>query len=622
MGIYEFKEQDAYDFARSKGIRTRNSGDEIQFQYCPFCHGGESRDTYTFAINRKTGAFNCKRSTCDAKGNMLTLSRVFDFSLGTIVDEYFRPRKQFVKFPTPEHQIVPQEPAVKYLESRGITEETAKRFEITSRKDDDNVLVFPFFDEEKKLVFIKYRKMNFDKNKDKNKEWCQKGGKPILFGMKQCNLENKTLIVTEGQIDSITVSQCGFENAVSVPTGATGFTWISYCWNWVQQFEEIIVFGDHEKGHITLLDEFSRRFGKKIRHVREEDYKDCKDANDILRKYGAEQVRSCIENAVQIPIKQVIDLSSVEDVDIFGIEKVKTGIKQLDRLLFGGLPFGGVHLLTGKAGAGKSTLGSQILIRARHQGYKCFAYSGELPNYMFKSWMNFQVAGRHSVFEYENQNTGYTGFNISQNNKKLISEWYKDFIYIYDNNVLDTSETEGLLTITENVIQQYGVRVVLLDNLMTAMIMDAAIGNDQYEKQTDFVNKLRVLALRYNVIILLVAHMRKNNFANGGNDEVAGSSNITNIATLVISYDRGKDIDENQRLVRLTKNRLFGKLDTDGIVVNYDERSKRIYGMGDDLDFNYGFNADETGIVETPKEMPNSDSEDWMPVDDFHGEFI
>jgi hypothetical protein len=95
--------------------------------------------------------------------------------------------------------------------------------------------VFPFYDNKDELTFIKYRKTNFDPKKDKNKEWCFTDTKPILFGMDQCNLENKTLIMTEGQIDSLSVVEVGFENAVSVPTGKNGYTWVPYCWDWLQR---------------------------------------------------------------------------------------------------------------------------------------------------------------------------------------------------------------------------------------------------------------------------------------------------------------------------------------------------------------------------------------------------
>ena len=602
--IYKPTEEDIFRFANHVGAKVKRHGDEIQFDKCPYCKGGHGykKDTFTFAININSGAFNCKRSSCGVAGNMFTLAKDFDFSLGRDVDEYFRPRKQYRSFGV-LNQIVPKEPAIAYLQSRGISEETAKKYEVTTQTNHENVLVFPFYDEKGVMRFVKYRKTDFQKGVDKNKEWCEKNCKPILFGMKQCNLNNKTLIVCEGQLDSLSVAECGIENAVSVPLGCKGFTWIPYCWDWLQNFETIIVFGDYENGHITLLDEFSRRFGQKIKHVREEDYKDCKDANEILNEHGKEQIERCIENSVSIPVKQVVELADIEDVDIFSLEKVQTGISHLDKLLYGGLPFGGVHLITAKAGSGKSTFASQIMIRARQQGYKCFVYSGELPNYLFKAWMTFQVAGRKCVFEYENPRTGYQGYNLSQTNKDLISEWYRNYMYLYDNSVIDGTETDGLLTVVERVIQQYGVKVILLDNLMTAMIMDATEGSNEYAKQTEFVNKLRVIAVQYNVMILLVAHMRKNNFTMASNDEVAGSSNITNLAMLTVSYERGDRDVPHQRVIRLLKNRLFGKLDFEGIPVDYDERSKRIYGPGDDIDFDYGFDPQSDGFMDIQEEM-------------------
>lgn len=601
-----FNPSDAERFAKQRGISFHRKGDELIFKKCPYC--GKStignKDDEKFSINLKTGQFHCFRASCGADGNMITLAKDFDFELSKDFEAYYRPKKQYREFKTPEEPIIPKEPALAYLESRGIHKSVAEIYGITVRNDLPNILVFPFFDENGKLQFIKYRKTDFDKEKDKNKEWAEPNGKPILFGMKQCNPANKTLIVAEGQIDSLSIAEAGYENAVSVPTGARGFTWVPHCWDWLQNFDTIIVFGDHERGEITLLDEFSRRFGKRIKHVRPEDYLDCKDANDILRKYGVDQIHKCIDNSVPIPVKQVVDLSTVENIDVFKIEKLKTGIYEVDRLLYGGLPFGGVHLLTGKAGQGKSTLGSQILIRAKKQGYKCFAYSGELPNYLFKSWMDLQVAGRKCTIEFQDSDLKFAGYTISKTNRDLISEWYKGSIFLYDNSVIETDEMQGLLKITEEVIQQYGVRVILLDNLMTAMLLDSAKGSDQYERQTDFVNKLRVLALRYNVLIILIAHMRKNNFSNGdGNDEVAGSSNITNIAMITMAYERGKDQKDEERLIKIFKNRLFGKINTDGIQVDFDERSRRIFGRGDDPDYDYGFDPNSDGFLPLPEDI-------------------
>lgn len=599
---YEFKEQDAKDFARHVGILAYERGSELHFKQCPYCHGKGRQNEKSFAIDLKTGTFHCLRSSCGVSGNMITLSKDFDFSLGNEIDEYYRPQKKFRKFKKLEKPIEPKPKAVEYLSSRGISESVIKQYEITVQNNNENVLVFPFFDEKGVMQFIKYRKIDYDKEKDSCKEWCESNCKPILFGMKQCKTFDR-LIITEGQLDSLSVATAGIENAVSVPTGANGFTWMPYCWNWINQFKEVIVFGDHEKGHITLLDELTKRLHMKVKHVREEDYMDCKDANEILQKYGKEQIQKCINNAIIIPLKRVIDLADVEDVDIFKIEKLKTGISQIDRLLYGGLPFGGVHLISGKPGEGKSTLASQILINAREQGYKCFSYSGELPNYLFKAWMNFQVAGGNHVFEYQNI-YGDSNFGISKTNKQLISEWYRENIFLYDNSSIDGDEKESLIKTVEDAVMQHGVRVVLLDNLMTALDLEDVAGDDKYDRQSKFVKKLTRIALRHNVLILLVAHKRKNSFSTNENDEISGSGDISNLAQITIAYEKDKDLEDSQRLSKVSKNRLFGKVNTKGWTLNYDERSKRIYGFGDDLNREYGWNnnIDDEDVFEAVEE--------------------
>lgn len=599
MGIYKFNSDDAFTFAREQRINTRIKGEELHLYDCPYCHAAGHGDRYTFSINLRTGQFKCLRSSCGAAGNMITLSRDFDFSLGSEVDEYYRPKRQFRKFKRSEGAIVPKDPAIAYLEGRGISADVAKKYEITTQAEHDNILVFPFYDESGRMQFIKYRKTDFDKNKDKNKEWCESNCKPILFGMKQCNNEFDRLIITEGQLDSLSVAAAGIENAVSVPTGAKGFTWVPYCYNWISKFKEIIVFGDCEEESITLLDDVARRFPCMIKHVRFEDYKGCKDANEILQKYGKGSVKNAIENAVPIPVNRVLPLADVENVNIYELPKLRTGISELDRTLYGGLPFGMVCVIAGKRGGGKSTFASQVMGYALEQGYKVLSYSGELPNYLYKSWFDFQIAGRHHIIE---NKTGFGTVNrfIAKANQELINVWYMEQAYIYDNRIIENDEKEDLLKCIERSIQQYGIKVVLVDNLMTAMYIDERKGSDKYDQQGQFVRDLTKLAIKYDCLILLVAHQRKNNFTMDANDEISGSGDITNLAGITLSYNRGSKeeaekgfVDELQRKLIIAKNRLFGKINLKGIILNYDERSKRIYGTDDDLDYQFGWDKSD-----------------------------
>lgn len=594
---YEFKEDDAKNFASHVGIVTHSKGNELIFKKCPYCKGS-GKDEKTFSINLKTGQYKCFRDSCGAQGNMITLARDFDFSLGNEIDEYYAPKKMFKKLTSPKDKIVPKQEAISYLESRGISKETASRYEITVQTENKNVLVFPFYDEKGLLQFVKYRKTDFDKEKDYCKEWCEKGCKPILFGMKQCNMENKTLVVTEGQIDSLSVAESGIENAVSVPTGSKGMTWVPYCWDFVHKFDKIIVFGDFEKGKITLLEDFVKRFKISVYHVREEDYMECKDANDILRKYGKEQVRKCIKNAIPIPVRNVIDLSMVESRDPFKIPKLATGVAEFDDLLYGGLPFGYVHILGGKRGDGKSTFGSQLICQAREQGYKSFVYSGEMENGDVKNWMYLNFAGDNHIIENKTVD-GRNYWFISNQTSSVIDKWVQGNIFLYDNTQID-NEMKELIPIIIDMICREGVKVILLDNLMTAIEMMDVVGSDEYAAQKNFCSDLRKIALQYHVLIILVAHRRKSQGTTDVNDEISGSSYITNCAGVVVSYDRDKSEDGNpmDRKLVVSKNRLFGKLNYDGILLHFAEKSKRIYGDRDDKNFRYSWDKSQATDIQ------------------------
>lgn len=606
MSYYEFKESDAWDFSRSSGIAAKQKGEELQFLSCPYCRGGRNGDKGTFSINLRTGQFKCLRSSCSVSGNMVTLAKDFDwFSLGRDVDAYYKAgnRHKYRRFQKKTEPIKPKPAAVTYLESRGISSGTTEKYQITVQTKNENVLVFPFLDAAGVMQFVKYRKTDFDREKDTAKEWCEANCKPILFGMYQCDPGDKTLIMTEGQIDSLSVAESGIENAVSVPTGKNGFTWVPYCWDWLQQFETLIVFGDNENGSITLLDDMKRRFRGTIKAVKQQDYKGCKDANELLQKYGKEAVRRAVERAECVPVQRIIRLSDVKTVDLFSLPKISTGFKTLDKVLAGGIYLGQTVIVTGKRGDGKSTFTSQILVNALDQGIRVLAYSGELPDYFFKRWMDFQAAGKHNVIDRAAEN-GNISYFVTNEKISKIEEWYRERAYLYDNQSTSDDELEDLLQTIEKAVQQYGIQLVLLDNLMTAL--DVGMSVDLYRAQSKFVDKLVKMAKRLQAAVILVVHPRKNRFGNDDTDEVSGSADITNKVDIVMTYKRNLASFENaERVVTVSKNRLTGKLAVGeaAIPLYYDEASKRICEDKADFIKPYGWEKDEDGFIQITQEQ-------------------
>ena len=575
MSIYEYKAEDAERFAREHGP-FRHKGNELVFERCPYCQGGSKPDKFTFSISIESGMFQCKRRSCDVHGNMITLARDFNFDLSEDVRRYYNIQNyngRFKHFKDAHRITESKDAAVEYLKSRGISEAVCRKYEITVREDNDKVLVFPFKNETGELKFIKYR--NTEYSGSGNKEWCEANCMPILFGMNHCT-ESGRLIVTEGQMDSLSVTECGIDNAVSVPIGMNGFTWVPHCWNWLQKFSEIVVFGDCENGQISLATEMKIKFPKKTRIVRVEDYQGYKDANDLLRNVGKDAIIKAIEQSEFVTSTRLKDMSEVEAVNIEKEPCISTGVRELDHILTGGFHYGGVTILTGKRGDGKSTMASMFIVEALAQGINCMIYSGELPNVHVKNWLDRQLIGKEIL----------TNSEIDRCNS-----WYRDRLFVYDDSDItdEDDETEALVEIMEEAIIQKNCKMLLIDNLMTAMEEAAPTNDALYRKQSEFVGKMAKFARRLNVVILIVAHPRKTFTNNISNDDVSGTADITNKASIVMAYSRvkreGQEPDPDERVLEVIKNRLTGKLGQ--VYMYYSGASKRIVGPDQKFDRYY-----------------------------------
>ena len=611
MGIFTVTPDDVFEVARhlpGVGTPRKPEHNELKLEYCPYCNGGKHKDKNTFSINTTTGAFNCRRAKCGAHGSLVTLARDFGLSLGRDADEYYKLKPGH--FRHIEKQLTEADvtdSAVAYLTGRGIPAEIVKRYRITSQRDHPDILVFPFYDPDgKQITFIKYR--NTAPKEGQSKEWCEKNCKPILFGMDQCDPEDKTLIMTEGQIDTLSVAAAGFKNCVSVPTGKNGFTWLPHCWDWLQSFRRLIIFGDHEHGEITLLEPMQSRFSGEVCHVRPEDYQDCKDANDILRKYGADGIRRCIENAERVIDPTVMPLSLIKEPDWGTFKCVSTGFGQLDGVI-GGLYMGGLTLITGERGNGKSTFASQLLAKALRQGETVYAYSGELPAWQFKLWLDRQLSGGNGVVEVSIN--GRKDYKLNEGAQAAMNRFYKDKAYIYCADDLDPEEGEkqGVLQSVEKAIKQYGCTVILVDNLMTAL---ENAGPDLNWAQTVFVRKLATMARLYNVSILLLAHPRKSDTRGReiSSDDIMGSGNITNLATTVMAYEKPGEMfyptgqGRPDRVITVLKNRNFGDQLTgkDAVCTWFDPKTKRISAVKEEFTWKDDY---EPKFVEAPGADPD-----------------
>ena len=279
--------------------------------------------------------------------------------------------------------------------------------------------------------------------------------------------------------------------------------------------------------------------------------------------------------------KYIKCLSDVDEVDLLSMEHFNTGIPSLDRCL-SGVYFGQLIVLTGKRGEGKSTFASWILANALDKGWKVFAYSGELPDYHFRNWLDLQIAGIEEQNVTKNE-YGDEIYSVKAEARDKLTEFYKGRAYIYDNSIIpDGSSEESLTSTIETAAIEYGCRVILVDNLMTAIEVEPS--EDQYRAQSNFVKKLKFLAQKYKLAVILIAHPRKEGENNALTAEsVAGSGDITNLADTVLTYEKCPErLSENDRFqsrIGVRKNRLTGKRllnDETMVKVIYSVQTKRI----------------------------------------------
>lgn len=340
-----------YDLIDKHLSPYRRSGrDEIRAEICPFCKGGDSEDRYTFSVNTQTGGFYCFRGSCSAKGGIEQLASYFgeqaprsSFKFNT---------KSSIQYKLPSTELLPLTPAaIAYFESRHIGTDTLKDFSVSTDKHGN--IVFPFI-LESDPIFVKHRPAR-SLQKGEPKEWADADTRPILFGMNLCSFD-QPLIITEGMIDTLSLYEVGVRNVVSVPSGCENMRWIEECWDWLERFDEIVLFGDNDAPGRQMVNQLTKRLGESRCKIIEEypvqDGKELKDANEILCKLGDLTLLDTLDSAKDIPMRGLISLSKIVPVDSTSIPRIKTNIPALDKSI-GGLREGAVTVFTGRAGEGK-----------------------------------------------------------------------------------------------------------------------------------------------------------------------------------------------------------------------------------------------------------------------------
>lgn len=538
-------------------------GAEIVPKYCPFCLGGRSHDQNTFALNMEKETYNCQRGSCNVTGHFSELLREKGEHVEKRNMEYSKPKKEY----KPQNvSVSPAKDKVEeYLRKRGFSKET---WEARGVGEKAGVIVFPYY-EDGELVLVKYRRPEKFNGKGQ-KAWREEGGKPVFWGMDECNPEYP-LIIVEGEFDALALDEVGAKNVVSVPSGNKDLECVNLCWDWLNQFNKVVIWPDSDDAGQEMANNLIQRIGAWRCWLIETDYK---DANEALYKAGKEGVIEILNSAREVPISGLIRLSQVKHFDPADAEKIQSSIAPINMYLSGYM-MGLLTVVTGINGSGKSTFYGQELLNAIDQGYRVCAYSGELPAPMFRFWIDLQAAGpRHLEARYDDRR----GEEIYKPKKEVIQrirDWYNDSFFLHDS--FGGVNEDRLLEVFEYAFRRYNCKLFLVDNLMTTNLDSNE--RDFYRRQSNFVGKLKEFAHTNGTHVVLVAHPRKTEGRLTKMD-IMGSGDITNRPDNVFGVHRFNDEEKFRQnadgVIDVFKNRIFGKQDIE-IFTMFDEKCKRFY---------------------------------------------
>lgn len=516
------------------------------------------------------------------------------------------------RYPHPEPEG-PRDMVYAYLAKRCISKETADRLDI--RQDRNGNCVFNYYDTNDVLTMVKYRPSHkVMKHTGEAKNWTQKDADVthLLFNMNRCTTE-APLLITCGELDCAAAVEAGWMNSVSVPLGEGNTKWCDTNKAWLDKFEDIIIVADNdETGAKYLRTVVPMLHSRRCRIVDlprtveveiggEMKTRSVKDLNEYLVYMGKERTLSLIASADYSPIRSVSDLSDVEPIEYEDVDGVQFGIKPLDDVVTR-LFFSTLTIISGRPGAGKSSLLGQLMCNAMDAGYSTWIFSGELPNGMNKSWLNYILAGRHNIVEKVSRQ-GNPYWQVTDRAICGINSHYKGKWFVYRDDW--DNDMNSLMESMEDVVCRWAVKLLILDNFMC---IDSESEQEEIRAQTNIIKRLVQFAKEYQVAVVLVCHPRK---FDSGQDmdmyDIAGSSNIVNLAHRTISLRRVTDSDRERMysmserrkalmqydvILTVVKDRMFGRQNI-SVGAYYDPQTRRFYTSDEEFDIQYGWDRTE-----------------------------
>lgn len=458
------------------------------------------------------------------------------------------------------------------LRARGLTEETCRKFGYQTGKNNDGqgVQIAPYHDADGNLVAQKLR------TKDKAFKCIGDMGEAVLFGQHLWSGGGRRVIVTEGEIDAMSVSQLQGNKwpVVSIPNGAQGAKKsLAKHLEWLNTFEEIVLAFDMDEPGRDAAQACAKLFppGKaKIAHLPG----DYKDPNEMLKAEDGDKLIQCLWNAKPYRPDGIVKLSDIKAEVLRDPEQgLPWFIPSLTAITYG-RRWGEVYGLGAGTGVGKTDFFTQQIqfdVMELNEKVGLF-FLEQKPAETAK-----RVAGKFAGKTFHIPDGSWNKAELEEIIDRLDAD---DRISFYDS--FGTTDWEVIAGAIRFMAHSEGVRIFYLDHL-------TAMADPEREKESlEIVMKaMAMLAQELNVIIHFISHLTTPEgkpHEEGGRVMIRhfkGSRSIGFWSFFMFGLERDQQHeDERWRSIttfRVLKDRYTGRATGEVIYLGYDRETGKLF---------------------------------------------
>ena len=393
-----------------------------------------------------------------------------------------------------------------------------------------------------------------------NKEFIFKGNAKAagLYGMHLWRDGGKKIVITEGELDALSMSQA-LQNkwpVVSVINGAAGAKKnISNNIEWLEKFESVVLMFDQDDPGRKAAEECALLFtpGKaKIAKL------PLKDASDMIQEGRIEELVDCMwEAKVHRPDgilsgDELWDIVSAVD-DVESASYPYSGINEKTQ----GLRKGEIVTVTAGSGIGKSQLTREFAYHLLKQG-ETIGYIA-LEESVKRTALGLMAiemnAPIHLGSDNINQEELKNAFDNTVGNGR---------VFLYDH--WGSTDSENLLAKIRYLVRGCNCSYIILDHL--SIVVSGMGDGDERRLIDNTMTKLRTLTEELQCGLILVSHLKRPSGDKGHEEGAAtslaqlrGSAAIAQLSDMVIGLERNQQDKDNPNLttVRILKNRWTGE---------------------------------------------------------------